>query len=73
MTAKVLSVPVTEYAIRARAYQIWEEEGRPAGRHDLHWQRAVEWFASQAPVPANAAPRAKAAKAPKATSAPKKK
>jgi hypothetical protein len=28
--------------IRARAYQIWEEEGRPHGRHDEHWRRAAE-------------------------------
>jgi len=26
--------------ISRRAYQIWEEEGRPEGRHDEHWQRA---------------------------------
>jgi hypothetical protein len=66
MTAKVLSVPVTDDAIRARAYQIWEEEGRPEGRHELHWQRAMEWFASKADVPAKATPRAKASKAAKA-------
>jgi large subunit ribosomal protein L21 len=34
--------PETEAAIRARAYQIWEDEGRPHGRHELHWQRAYE-------------------------------
>jgi large subunit ribosomal protein L21 len=34
--------PETEAAIRARAYQIWEDEGRPNGRHELHWQRAYE-------------------------------
>jgi predicted flap endonuclease-1-like 5' DNA nuclease len=34
--------PELESAIRARAYQIWEEEGRPNGRHDLHWQRAYQ-------------------------------
>ncbi len=73
MTAKVISAPVTEDAIRARAYQIWEEEGRPEGQHELHWQRALEWFASQTVVPAKAAPRAKASKAPKAKPAPKKK
>lgn len=26
--------------IRARAYQIWEEEGHPEGKHDEHWHRA---------------------------------
>lgn len=34
--------PELESAIRARAYQIWEDEGRPNGRHELHWQRAYE-------------------------------
>jgi large subunit ribosomal protein L21 len=34
--------PETEAAIRARAHQIWEDEGRPHGRHDIHWQRAYE-------------------------------
>lgn len=29
-----------EDRIRSRAYQIWEEEGRPEGRHDEHWYRA---------------------------------
>lgn len=70
MTLKVLSAPVTEDAIRARAYQIWEEEGRPEGRHELHWQRAMEWFASHAPAPAKPGSRAKSSK-PKV--APKKK
>jgi hypothetical protein len=28
--------------IRQRAYQIWEEEGRPEGRHLEHWQRASD-------------------------------
>ena len=66
MTAKVLSTPATEEAIRARAYQIWEEEGRPEGRQELHWQRALEWFASKAL-------HTKASKAPKAKPAPKRK
>jgi hypothetical protein len=28
--------------IRKRAHEIWEEEGRPEGRHDEHWRRARE-------------------------------
>jgi hypothetical protein len=28
--------------IRAVAHQLWEDEGRPEGRADLHWQRAEE-------------------------------
>lgn len=27
--------------IRKRAYEIWENESRPHGRDDLHWQQAV--------------------------------
>ena len=29
-----------EHRIRTRAYQIWEDEGRPHDRHHDHWQRA---------------------------------
>lgn len=28
--------------IRARAYQIWEEHGRPEGRHHDHWLQAEQ-------------------------------
>jgi predicted flap endonuclease-1-like 5' DNA nuclease len=33
--------PETEAAIAARAYQFWEDEGRPDGRDEIHWQRAL--------------------------------
>ncbi|WP_081718334.1 DUF2934 domain-containing protein [Lutibaculum baratangense] len=29
-----------ERRIRERAHALWEEEGRPEGRHDAHWERA---------------------------------
>jgi hypothetical protein len=29
-----------EHHIRQRAYEIWEQEGRPDGRHDEHWAQA---------------------------------
>ena len=29
-----------EHRIRLRAYEIWEEEGRPDGRADDHWTMA---------------------------------
>lgn len=29
-----------EQAVRERAYEIWEEEGRPEGREEEHWRRA---------------------------------
>ena len=28
-------------AIRARAYEIWEAEGFPAGRDQQHWEQAT--------------------------------
>ncbi len=31
----------TEDQIRAVAYQIWEDEGRPDGRAEIHWQWAL--------------------------------
>jgi len=29
-----------EQRIRARAHQLWEEEGRPEGRSHAHWEKA---------------------------------
>ena len=29
-----------EAQIRARAYELWETEGRPCGRERIHWLRA---------------------------------
>ncbi|WP_210530475.1 DUF2934 domain-containing protein [Rubellimicrobium arenae] len=31
-----------ESRIRARAYAIWEQEGRPHGRHEDHWNQASQ-------------------------------
>lgn len=42
--------PELESAIRARAYQIWEDEGRPHGRHELHWQRAYDAIVDLVPL-----------------------
>lgn len=36
--------------IRARAYRIWEEEGRPHGVHDDHWRRAEQEIGSDEPA-----------------------
>lgn len=30
-----------EEQIRQRAYELWEAEGRPEGRHYEHWERAA--------------------------------
>jgi hypothetical protein len=29
-------------AAQLKAYQIWDREGRPHGRHDEHWQQALK-------------------------------
>jgi len=42
-----------ETRIRLRAYQIWEEEGRPQGRADIHWRMAEAEL--RAPPPASMA------------------
>lgn len=34
-----------EHRIRERAYEIWEDEGRPQGREAQHWQQAATEFA----------------------------
>ena len=52
--------------IARRAYALWEEEGRPDGRHDIHWQEARQaWETSQAGASAtseNAEPRTRVAR-----------
>jgi len=41
--------------ISALAYQIWEEDGRPEGRSEMHWYLACEMIdaedAAQEPLP----------------------
>jgi hypothetical protein len=34
-----------EERIRQRAYRLWEEEGRPQGRDEVHWDKATELVA----------------------------
>ena len=36
-----------EDSIRDRAYQIWQQEGRPEGRDHIHWKMAVEQLAAE--------------------------
>jgi len=54
--------------IEVRAYQIWEQEGRPHGRDLEHWIRAAEELAPAANGAGSedAAPKAKAAAKPRA-------
>ena len=67
--------------VRKRAYQIWEAEGRPDGRHDDHWHRAhaevadagSEQVRSPQAAPAAKAEGARASRPPKAAAkAPRK-
>lgn len=32
--------PDREHRIRERAHALWEQEGRPEGRHEDHWHQA---------------------------------
>ncbi|WP_338665717.1 DUF2934 domain-containing protein [Pararoseomonas sp. SCSIO 73927] len=53
--------------IRERAYAIWEDAGRPEGRHEAHWDQARQEIGSKAPAVA-AEPAAKPGRAGKAKS-----
>ena len=39
--------PEIEQRIRGRAYAIWEQEGRPDGKHLQHWSRAKRLIAAE--------------------------
>jgi len=60
-----------EARIRARAHEIWEQEGRPAGEAKRHWDQATrEIDAAEAEAGAGKKPaRAKAGSAEKAPKA----
>lgn len=71
--------PVSEDAIRQRAYYLWEADGRPDGRGDHYWHLAIDEMQRAAAKPAKpAAPKAekpakvKAEEAPKPAKAPRK-
>lgn len=40
-----MSISDDEQRIREKAHEIWESEGRPHGRHHLHWDMAREIIA----------------------------
>jgi hypothetical protein len=40
-----------EKRIKERAYQLWEAEGRPHGKHEQHWQRASKLIEGDEPAP----------------------
>jgi hypothetical protein len=37
-----LADPAFVEAVRLTAYFLWEQDGRPEGRHDEYWHRAYE-------------------------------
>ena len=73
-----MTATVSNYAgVALRAYYIWEDEGRPHGRHEAHWfaAEAAETGAAETAVVVTApAKKAAVAKAPavKKAAAPKK-
>lgn len=40
--AKSTSAPLSEDAIRQRAYHLWEADGKPDGKADHYWHKASE-------------------------------
>src|SRR5690606_34764105 len=40
--ADPLDDPVFREAVRLTAYFLWEQDGRPEGRHEDYWLRALE-------------------------------
>jgi Protein of unknown function (DUF2934) len=48
---------MTSEAISARAYDLWEKEGRPDGQDLAHWLEAERMMTQQQATPAATAPR----------------
>lgn len=54
---------ISDDDIRRRAYALWEQDGRPDGNHQAHWDRAHQELLTGTPeTPAEATPAAKARK-----------
>ena len=51
--------PHRKKLIEARAYELWEQEGRPDGAHERHWHQAIRELESAEAKPPRKA-RAKA-------------
>ena len=60
----------TESRIRARAYLLWEESGRPDGMEHEHWVQAEREIAGD--TDSTKAPQSRTPPAPPAEEAPKK-
>jgi len=57
-------VPAPDEDIRALAHKMWEEEGRPEGQAEIHWQRAYMALAKPAKTAKAPAKPAKKAASP---------
>ena len=45
-------VRITDERVRLRAYHLWEQDGRPHGRNDEYWRRALAEIQAEAREPA---------------------
>lgn len=46
-----------EARVRTRAYELWENDGSPAGMADEYWERALQQIVAESPSdPADAVP-----------------
>ena len=59
-----MTVPPSDEAVRAKAHELWENEGRPEGQGDGYWSRASALLIAEAeetvvPEPAEAEATAK--------------
>jgi hypothetical protein len=57
--SKAKETSTLEDDVKTRAYSIWEEEGKPEGKHLEHWRRATQEIGDQAPPTAAAQPATK--------------
>ncbi len=60
---------ISEERIRERAFQIWNEEGRPEGKDVEHWEKARLRLIAESRTPQAAEPPAQISAPPKATEA----
>ena len=64
-------IPASEEEIRALAHKFWEDEGRPEGQSESHWQRAYMALAKPATPAAKSVSTKATSPAVKKTSKPK--
>ncbi len=55
------SAALVQNSIRTLAYRLWEEQGRPEGKADLHWLEAESALRRTANPPANDVPKPQSA------------